>query len=74
MAICSALSHRGTRCALRIFMRGAGIVHVAASKTISAAVANRVSPDRHAVRIVHSSARADGQSLARSHAMNAGAS
>ena len=48
----------GTRCSFPAFMRSAGIVHTRASISISIHVAPRTSPDRAAVKIANSAARA----------------
>ena len=45
----TASTDSGTRCIFSDFMRSAGIVQVAASKSISSQVAPRASPDRQAV-------------------------
>jgi hypothetical protein len=46
----------GTECALPAFILPAGIVHVAASRSISSHVAPMTSPERAAVRMARASA------------------
>jgi hypothetical protein len=50
--IATACDDRGTRCSVRIFMRSPGMTHSAASRSISAHRAPRVSPGLVAVRIM----------------------
>ena len=52
----SARPLNGTRCASRAFMRLAGMVQVAVSRSTSCHCAPRTSPDRHAVRTKNSKA------------------
>lgn len=70
--IASARSDSGTRCSLPAFMRWGGTVQIFAAKSISAQHAPRDSPERAAVRMVNSRARAPMASIARSCAMKAG--
>jgi hypothetical protein len=55
---------RGTRCSRPAFIRSAGMVHTASSRLTSDQVAPRTSPDRVAVRIANSTARAASHLLA----------
>jgi hypothetical protein len=62
---------RGTRCSRPAFIRSAGMVHAASSRLTSDQVAPRTSPDRVAVRIANSTARAASPTCSRNSAMNA---
>ena len=57
----SARADSGTRCSRLAFIRCAGIVHVAAAKSISSQLAYRTSPDRHAVSTRNSKASTAGR-------------
>lgn len=65
---------RGTRCVFLAFIRAAGIVQRAVSKSISSHVAYRTSPDRAAVPIKNSRARAPVPSLFSRSTIEAGTS
>ena len=52
----SALSDKGTRCSFPAFMRSAGTVHVAPSRSTSHRLAPRTSPERQAVNATDSRA------------------
>ena len=69
-----ARSGRGMRCALDAFIRSAGIVHTFALISISLQTAPYTSPDRAAVNIANSSARAAVVPSTRNRAMNEGSS
>ena len=66
LRIAIAGSYSGTRWARPAFIRLPKIVHVAESRSTSSQVAKRTSPDRAAVRIKNSRARADMPSRMRS--------
>ena len=72
--ISTARSLSGTRCSRPAFIRRAGMVQTRASRSISLQRAPRTSPERVAVRMANSSARAATTSLSRSLAMKAGTS
>ena len=56
--IARAGADSGTRCSTPAFIRSAGMVQIPASRSISDQRAPSASPERAAVRIVNSSARA----------------
>ena len=64
----------GTRCSRPPFMRAAGTIHVLDAKSISGHLARRTSPDRAAVRIANSRARAPLPSTLASALMKRGIS
>ena len=72
--IARAPCERGTRCSRAPFIREAGTVQIAASRSISFHLAPSTSPDRAAVRIVNSSACAPMPLILRSPSTNAGTS
>ena len=70
----TAAAESGTRCSRFIFMRSAGTTQSARSRSISAHVAPRTSPDRAAVNAANSSARAPKPSRLRNSAIQRGIS
>ena len=63
-------SDSGTRCGRPDFIRLPGMSHVLVAMSISAHVANRASPDLHAVKTTNSRHRAPMPSMARSISTN----
>ncbi len=68
----SAPDESGTRCGRPAFIRSPGTTHRAAGRSISDHLAPRTSPERAAVRMVNSSARAPVPFSSASLAMKAG--